>query len=268
MSLSEITRESVFIAIKEFDRKGKNRFLEEYGFKDAKQYFLFYEGKYYPSKAIAGVAHKYIKPGSNPLSADHFSGGKETVEKKLEKLGFTVEEKDNSTVLILVENEVTFEGHYDFWEDLTGVSYQYPNQYKNKIRPGKRFIYYRGVRRSNNKLGQAEYFGTGRILEVWRDPSIPENAPKKNWKWYCTITEYLPFPKIVPIKIDGLYFENIPNPLGWGIGVREIQEDVYESIISHAGIVVTNGSQESDTNQGNLDQTPIIPIIQTQSELL
>jgi len=62
---------------------------------------------------------------------------------------------------------------------VTGVQYHYPNGYKNLIRSGERFVYYRGVRRAGNKRGIAEYFGTGLVGEVWRDERIPEDAPKE-----------------------------------------------------------------------------------------
>jgi len=90
MSLSNITREAVIAAIAEYEEKGENAFLTEYGFEKARQYFLVHDGKEYPSKAIVGVAHKYISPDNKPLAASEFSGGKNTVEKRLKDLGFTV----------------------------------------------------------------------------------------------------------------------------------------------------------------------------------
>ena len=47
------------------------------------------------------------------------------------------------SALVLVENEVTYGGQYDHWQGLIGVSYRFPNQYRNKISSGRRFIYYR-----------------------------------------------------------------------------------------------------------------------------
>ena len=91
MTFSEITYESVLLAINEYDKLGKDKFLSEYRFQDARNYFLLFKDKYYPSKAIAGVAHQYISPGYKPLTSSDFSGGKDTVEKKLKELGFTIE---------------------------------------------------------------------------------------------------------------------------------------------------------------------------------
>lgn len=138
--------------------------------------------------------------------------------------------------LVLVQNEVTYGGEYDYWQDLTGVSYQYSNQYRNKIIPGKNFIYYRGVRRTNGQQGIAEYFGVGRISTVWRDPSVLEVLPKAKWRWYCSIEDYIPFIRPVPSKHQGQYFEAIRSPIGWRTSVREIANDSFEKIISLAGL--------------------------------
>ena len=56
--------------------------------------------------------------------------------------------------LILTSNEVIVSDDYD-WEDVTGVQYHYPNGYRNLIKSGERFVYYRGVRRAGKKRGNA-----------------------------------------------------------------------------------------------------------------
>jgi hypothetical protein len=53
------------------------------------------------------------------------------------------------TLLVLAENEETASGHQ--WKDVTGERYHFPNNYKNIIRPGVQFIYYRGKRRAGGK---------------------------------------------------------------------------------------------------------------------
>ena len=80
--------------------------------------------------------------------------------------------------LVLVENEATYGGKYDHWQDLTGVAYHFPNQYKGRVLPGREFVYYRGVRRKGGGRGVAEYFGTGIIGSVWSDPDQPANMSK------------------------------------------------------------------------------------------
>jgi 5-methylcytosine-specific restriction protein A len=90
MPLKDITKPAVMSAIAECDHVGHDEFLALYGFRPARRYVLELNGQRYDSKAIAGVAHKYIAPGGKPLGADEFSGGDATVAAKLRDLGFTV----------------------------------------------------------------------------------------------------------------------------------------------------------------------------------
>lgn len=138
--------------------------------------------------------------------------------------------------LVLVENEATTGGQYDHWQDTTGEQYHYPNQYRNRVVSGRRFVYYRGVRRADGQRGQPEYFGTGRIGDVWRDEAIAETVPKRRWRWYCAIQDFLPFPDPVPAKISGKYFEQISHPRDWGTGVREIDNSILAQILAVAGL--------------------------------
>ena len=90
MALSDITREGVIAAINEYDQKGRDVFLNEYGFSPARKYVLAIGQNRYDSKAICGVAHKFDQPRDGALQAADFSGGIRTVVRKLQALGFTV----------------------------------------------------------------------------------------------------------------------------------------------------------------------------------
>ncbi len=234
-------REPVLKAVEEFNRIGRERFLAEHGYGKAKDYFLYLDGRLYDSKAICGVAHGYEHPGDGPLKASDFSGGEATVARVLEVLGFTVVKglrntPDPSQPLVLVENEVTVGGEYDHWRDDTGVRYQYPNSYRNRVAPGRPFVYYRGTRRSDRRSGRPEYFGSGVVGRVWRDPAVPESTPKKNWRWYCEIEEYCAFDRPVPAKQADGYIENIQRSMGWRTGVREISAEQFNRIMFLAGV--------------------------------
>lgn len=92
MGLADLTsRDAVVAAMEEFDRLGRSRFLETYGFGPSRGYFLVHDGQRYDSKAIVGVAHGYEHPNLGPLSPSEFSGGESTVARLLEQLGFVVE---------------------------------------------------------------------------------------------------------------------------------------------------------------------------------
>ncbi|GAA1879247.1 HNH endonuclease [Asanoa iriomotensis] len=88
MSLAALTREGVLAATAEFDRLGRRAFLRSTGFGPARAYFLDLGGRLYDSKAIVGYAHG-VSAGT-PLSPRDFSGGDETVARRLEALGFSV----------------------------------------------------------------------------------------------------------------------------------------------------------------------------------
>lgn len=88
MSLGNITHESVLAAIAEFDKIGRDAFLDRYGYGPARSYILEYDGGHYDSKAIAGVAHGFAT--GRPLVAASFNGGAATVQRTLEALGFRV----------------------------------------------------------------------------------------------------------------------------------------------------------------------------------
>ncbi|RDI55999.1 5-methylcytosine-specific restriction protein A [Nocardia mexicana] len=76
-------------ALREYDRLGEDAFLARYGFDKARVFYLRYDGKRYASKAIVGVAHGYLD-GHAPLRSGDFTGGEQTVARKLRDLGFTV----------------------------------------------------------------------------------------------------------------------------------------------------------------------------------
>ncbi|GAB3173349.1 hypothetical protein [Streptomyces incanus] len=54
MTLNEITRSAVLQAVAEYDRLGRDAFLERYGFGPSRSYLLEIDGKEYDSKAIVG----------------------------------------------------------------------------------------------------------------------------------------------------------------------------------------------------------------------
>ena len=84
MGLGDLTsRQAVLDAMAEFDRLGRDAFLDKYGFGRARDYFLVVDGRRYDSKAIVGAAHGYQFQHDGALGADAFSGGDATVRRKL-----------------------------------------------------------------------------------------------------------------------------------------------------------------------------------------
>lgn len=90
MARSSLTSEAVDKAIAEFDAMGRKAFLDFYGFKGAKDYYLVINGKNYDSKAIVAVAHKFLPGDGKPLRHDELSGGVSDAAGKLRALGLEV----------------------------------------------------------------------------------------------------------------------------------------------------------------------------------
>ncbi len=78
----------VLTAIKEYDQLGRDVFLDRYGYREARDYFILHNGRRYDSKAIAGVAHRGVD--GHALRAAEFSGGAATVARVLGHLGFLI----------------------------------------------------------------------------------------------------------------------------------------------------------------------------------
>ncbi|MDQ7906854.1 HNH endonuclease [Phytohabitans sp. ZYX-F-186] len=95
MALTDITRQAVLDAMEEFDRLGRDAFLERYKFGRALTYFVEHDGKLYDSKALAGYAHGQI-PGQRRWTTDDFTGGENSVARHLrDRLGFSMHVRNN-----------------------------------------------------------------------------------------------------------------------------------------------------------------------------
>jgi 5-methylcytosine-specific restriction protein A len=86
---AQTNRDAVLAAVAEFDSLGRETFLNRYGFKPARTYFLEYDGREYDSKAIVGVAYGYAN-NTAALAPKDFSGGDAAAANVLRRLGFTV----------------------------------------------------------------------------------------------------------------------------------------------------------------------------------
>ncbi|MBB4931273.1 hypothetical protein F4561_002093 [Lipingzhangella halophila] len=110
MGIKDLTdRSAVLNALARYDDQGRDAFLGEAEFGAAKRYFLQHNGKLYEAKAIAGAAYRIQFPDREHLE---FSGGKEHANAALEAMGFTVVDRETSTL------EEEFAWRIAVWEHL------------------------------------------------------------------------------------------------------------------------------------------------------
>src|SRR4051794_5266208 len=83
---------AVVAALDEFDRIGRDAFLEKYRFGPARRYLLVRNGRLYDSKAIAAAAHGF--QFGRPLANHELYGGVTSAVPKLRSLGFEVVDED------------------------------------------------------------------------------------------------------------------------------------------------------------------------------
>jgi len=102
--IDPLSKKSVLKAIAEFDTLGRESFLEKYGYEKARSYFLVHSGCLYDSKAIVGAAHGHQY--GLALAPSEFSGGKATVQRKLEELGFRIKTLDRHDVVTTYAGDV------------------------------------------------------------------------------------------------------------------------------------------------------------------
>lgn len=102
---------AVLKAIAEYDRLGRTKFLDKYGYGKALMFVLLHNGTQYDSKAIVGAAYQH--QFGKPLRNTDFSGGQASVVPKLASLGFKVvalEVTDTTSALAEEVPESMWEG--------------------------------------------------------------------------------------------------------------------------------------------------------------
>lgn len=129
---------------------------------------------------------------------------------------------------IITENDVSE------WNDNTGISYHYPQKYVNLLKEGTRIIYYKGALKdksfANMRMSnEPHYFGCAILGEQTKC----ENTAKP--EYVSEVINYIQFVRPVPNKLNGNYFENIPQRTNyWRDGARKISEEVYNKILTFA----------------------------------
>jgi hypothetical protein len=130
--------------------------------------------------------------------------------------------------LVLTQNEATQSGHS--YADQLGVEYEYPTMYRNLIRTGRAFVYYRGRQRAGGGRQPQVYLGVGVIGDIRPSPN--------SGRLICTVEDVELFGSPVPFKLDGEHLEPLggisPSVAGryFQRGVREIDDETFRRILA------------------------------------
>ena len=89
VSWTEVSRDDVLRAIKEYDRLGPEKFFSEHGYGPSRTYELVWDKRHYPHKAILGTAYEFAT--GQRLASGDFEGGKSGAVSVLGKMGFDVQ---------------------------------------------------------------------------------------------------------------------------------------------------------------------------------
>lgn len=142
------------------------------------------------------------------------------------------------------------------YRDLLDQTYEYPNSWRQRVREGDRFLYYRGTKDG----GPAGYFGTGLVGPIG-DSDLPGRKR-------CEVLDVVLFDDLVPLKDpdSGEYHEPPGvNQLGFQQGVRVIASGTYARILELAA------APPMDPSAGNKSPSslgyPGDPAARTASEL-
>jgi hypothetical protein len=151
--------------------------------------------------------------------------------------------------LVLAMNDASESGIE--YADEEYVTYEYPCRYRNRIRPGVPFVYYRSRGRIGGGRQPQVYLGTGIVGDIW-ESSTPGRL-------VCQILDGEGF--IVPLSFKdekGNYLEPGGSRRGYfQQGVRAIPEDVFQRIVALGGGGPMDGSGFGLDVQGSeVDPSP------------
>lgn len=141
------------------------------------------------------------------------------------------------------------------WDDETGFLYHFPKRYAKHLLPGTNVIYYKGKLKNpafkHKRLTTApHYFAKAVIGNVYADKESSKGD------LFATIVDFTKFHTPILAKTDGDYLEVIPESQKsnyWRNGVRSIQSDVYEKILSLLGPEYTSEPSTSHATSSELN---------------
>lgn len=144
--------------------------------------------------------------------------------------------------LVLATGAATESGHN--YADVMGTSYEFPRRYRNLIRPGELFVYYRGRRKLGGGQQLQVYLGCGTVGTVTGSGDGP---------YTCDVEDYSAFPEAIFFKSpQGDYLEPGGARIGFfQPGVRRITDDAYRSIVGK-GLAVGDKRRDEPIVAGDI----------------
>ena len=148
-----------------------------------------------------------------------------------------------------IKYAVITENDKSAWDDQTGSRYHFPKRYLKFLPTGTKVIYYKGGIKdkafaNSRKSEFPHYFGVARIGQI-----IPDRASSKG-DFYAIIDDFIEFDNAIVAKESGAYIEKIPQNRKtnyWRDGVRQIEQVIYDEIISLAGISDLSASRQKQS---------------------
>ncbi|WP_448631037.1 hypothetical protein [Cellulomonas soli] len=90
-----MSKQHVLQAIAEYDERGREEFLQLYGFAPTHEYTLVHDERSYDARALLGLAHRFAT--GRLASSDEFDSGPQAAVAILRKRGFEVSEPAGAT---------------------------------------------------------------------------------------------------------------------------------------------------------------------------
>ena len=238
----QLTADAVLRAIARFDELGREAFLKQYGFREARQYFLLHEGKRYDSKAIIGAAFEFLPERSPPLRPADFSGGEATVQQVLERLGFALEVEAQSDKRTGPAREprrwalVVVPGVYDIERAIVSVSHDLWTTRGKDLRRSDQVLLWR----ARGKDGQRGVVAFG-VVETdpedlsdhdnpfWLTPPEATKAPRVSVRY--VVPDGLP----LWMRDHGPVLERLAVARARGGTVFSVADDDWNAVVALAG---------------------------------
>jgi putative restriction endonuclease len=146
------------------------------------------------------------------------------------------------------------------YDDFPGVRYHFPKRYLKTVQSALNdsIVYYESGRvpGQSGRRGRKSYFGVARVIGITPDEKLPDH-------FYAHLADYLPFTQLVPLRREGVLFEQSLNSdirQVSGVAqsaVRPIPDGDFERILSNGFGDSESPPQASDAPFDGFQDPPL-----------